>query len=139
MAVAPRWERLDVRPLVFYSEMKHEWAIELHDEVFAWLSEQKEEVQERVRHGLVLLASQGPSLGRPLVDTVTGSSFANMKELRVGSVRILFAFDPRRRAVLLVAGDKRGAWRTWYQAAIPVADARLIEWLNAEEEPTWDS
>lgn len=119
--------------------MEQQWAIELHDDVFAWLRDQEAGVQERVRHGISLLASRGPALGRPLVDTVRGSSFANMKELRVGSVRILFAFDPRRRAVLLVAGDKRGAWKEWYRGAIPEADRRLIDWLNAEGAQTWDS
>lgn len=66
-------------------------------------------------------------LGRSLVDTVKSSRFKNMKELHPGSsgqsnIRILFAFDPARRAILSVAGDKRGQWETWYQENIPVAD-----------------
>lgn len=57
-------------------------------------------------------------LGRPLVDRITGSRIHNLKELRPGSsasseIRILFVFDPERRAVLLVAGDKAGDWRRW--------------------------
>jgi hypothetical protein len=76
---------------------------------------------------LEILGDQGPSLGRPLVDSVTGARHRNMKELRPGSsgrseVRILFAFDPTRRAILLLAGDKRGAWQKWYRTAIPAAD-----------------
>jgi hypothetical protein len=60
-----------------------------------------------------------------------------MKELRPGSiggteVRILFAFDPQRRAVLLVAGDKSGQWEAWYEDNIPVADDRYDEWLATE-------
>ncbi|MEV4627803.1 type II toxin-antitoxin system RelE/ParE family toxin [Micromonospora sp. NPDC049523] len=75
------------------------------------------------------LASEGPVLGRPLVDRVKNSRHHNMKELRPGStgsseVRILFVFDPVRRAVLLVAGDKAGNWRGWYETAIPLADSR---------------
>jgi hypothetical protein len=75
------------------------------------------------------LAADGPALGRPLVDRINGSRHHNMKELRPGStgsseIRILFAFDPTRRAVLLVAGDKSGNWRGWYNTAIPLADDR---------------
>ena len=66
-------------------------------------------------------------LGRPLVDSVKGSRHKNMKELRPGSqgrseLRVLFAFDPSRHAVLLVAGDKTGAWERWYRFHVPVAD-----------------
>lgn len=49
-------------------------------------------------------------LGRPLVDTIHGSSIAILKELRPGNVGILFAFDPWRSTILLVAGDKTGRW-----------------------------
>jgi hypothetical protein len=57
--------------------------------------------------------------------------------LRPGTVRILFAFDPWRSSILLVAGDKRGQWRTWYQEAIPLAEQRYEVYLkerHAEEE-----
>ena len=57
-----------------------------------------------------LLAEHGPGLGRPLVDTIHGSTIANLKELRPGTVRILFAFDPWRSSILLAAGDKSGRW-----------------------------
>ncbi len=67
-----------------------------------------------VRDSVELLAERGPSLGRPAVDRITGSELHNLKELRPGSagkteIRILFIFDPQRRAVLLVAGDKAGS------------------------------
>jgi hypothetical protein len=60
-----------------------------------------------------------------------------MKELRPGStgpseVRILFIFDPERRAVLLVAGDKRGRWQKWYRENISIADRRYGRWLAGE-------
>src|SRR5688572_15176046 len=58
-----------------------------------------------------VLGEMGPSLGRPLVDSITGSRHSNMKELRVGTIRILFAFDPCRRAVLLIGGDKANRWQ----------------------------
>ena len=69
----------------------------------------------------------GPTLGRPLVDSIAYSKIRHLKELRPGSsgrseVRILFVFDPWRSAILLVAGDKSGEWRRWYQEAIPRAE-----------------
>jgi hypothetical protein len=66
----------------------------------------------------------GPALGRPLVDTVHQSRHANMKELRPPSsnLRVLFAFDPRRTAILLILGDKTGRWDAWYDEMVPVAD-----------------
>lgn len=75
-------------------------------------------------------AGQGPLLGRPLVDTMVGSQHKNMKEPRPTSrgrseVRVLFASDPRRRAILLVAGDNSGNWRRWYTKNIPIADERF--------------
>jgi hypothetical protein len=74
------------------------------------------------------LLEDGPALGRPLADRITGSRLHNLKELRPGSsgateVRILFIFDPARNVVLLVAGDKSGQWDRWYQVAIPAAEA----------------
>lgn len=83
-----------------------------------------------------VLAEMGPGLGRPLVDTITGSAIANLKELRPGTVRILFVFDPWRSSILLVAGDKAGQWNTWYRDAIPLAGHRYEVYLKerAEEE-----
>ncbi|WP_327006910.1 type II toxin-antitoxin system RelE/ParE family toxin [Dactylosporangium sp. NBC_01737] len=62
-----------------------------------------------------------------------------MKELRPGSggtteVRMIFAFDPAREAIFLVAGDKAGQWQTWYRKAISLADARFTEHLTALKE-----
>lgn len=74
---------------------------------------------------VTILEDFGPGLGRPLVDQITGSRHQNMKELRVsksGALRVLFAFDPRRMAILLVGGDKSGRWRAWYAEAVPRAD-----------------
>ena len=70
------------------------------------------------------------------MDTLTGSRHKNLKELHPGSsgrseIRILFAFDPRRQAILLVAGDKAGAWKKWYATNIPLAEERLDAHLHA--------
>ena len=97
-----------------------------------WLLELDQDSYEQVVAALELLEERGPQLGRPLVDTVKTSRHKNMKELRPGSkgrseLRILFAFDIERNAVLLVAGDKSRSWKKWYEANIPVADDRLDE------------
>ena len=83
------------------------------------------------------LLDQGPALGRPLVDRITGSRMHNLKELRPGSsghseVRILFIFDPVRNTVLLVAGDKSGRWDEWYCHAIPIAEALYDQYLKEQ-------
>ena len=85
-----------------------------------------------------LLAERGPHLGRLLVDTVVGSRHNNMKELRPEStgrseLRVLFAFDSERQAILLVAGDKAGNWSKWYRRNIPAADDRFSEHLAEVE------
>ena len=80
------------------------------------------------------LEEYGPPHGLPKAVRVPGSSFANLKELRPGSSgrseRVLFAFDPKREAVLLVAGDKSGNWQRWYTENIPVAERRFETWLK---------
>jgi hypothetical protein len=108
------------------------WQVLLVEEVAEWfndLTRNDPRTADLVEDAVDRLAVEGPTLGRPLVDRIKGSRHHNMKELRPGStgsseVRILFAFDPVRRAVLLVAGDKSGNWRGWYEKAIPMADDR---------------
>ena len=87
------------------------------------------------------LAEFGPNLGRPTVDTLKGTSHANMKEMRfnwMGEVwRVAFAFDPQRQAVLLVGGDKGGAdQKRFYKRLITVADNRYSEHLAALDDAT---
>ena len=104
--------------------MDGEWEIFLVDEVRDWIAALDDQAHARVVQALDALAEGGPALGRPLVDTIHGSSMANLKELRPGTVRILFAFDPWRCSILLVAGDKAGRWNEWYQEAVPLAEER---------------
>jgi len=77
-----------------------QWQVVFHDEFFDEYGNWSEVVQDAVLSSLGKLRLFGPSLGRPSVDTLKGSEFPNMKELRVdaegGVWRILFAFDPRR-------------------------------------------
>ncbi len=88
------------------------------------------EEQEDVRASVNVLRQFGPSLGRPHVDSVAGSRFPNMKELRTQHAgrpyRTLFAFDPRRVAILLIGGDKTGNNR-WYEVFVPLADKICAE------------
>jgi hypothetical protein len=108
------------------------WDVEYTDTFGSWWDELGEDEQERIAASVELLQEVGPSLGRPTVDRLEGSRHANMKELRPrgGHIRVLFAFDPRRTAVLLVGGDKRGQWKRWYAQAIPAADDLYDEHLQ---------
>jgi hypothetical protein len=86
-----------------------------------------EEIQDELLARLKVLAEFGPQLGRPNVDTLEGSSFPNMKELRFrkeGLWRFAFAFDPLQQAIVLVGGDKEGENQTkFYKKLIKIADA----------------
>jgi hypothetical protein len=109
--------------------MSSRWEVDL-ELVEAWLLALDQRSYELVIAAVELLGEIGPHLGRPLVDTVTGSRHKNMKELRPGSsgrseLRLLFAFDRARRAIVLVAGDKAGNWKNWYAQNIPIADDRF--------------
>lgn len=114
------------------------WEVYLTDEVDRWLDELA--VADPGSHrqavfAIEALADGGPNLGRPLVDRIKGSSIHNLKELRPGSsggteMRILFAFDPWRSSVLLVAGDKSSRWADWYRRAIPHAEQLYETYLK---------
>ena len=73
-----------------------EWDIYVVNEVREWIESLDDPTHARVVQAIDALADGGPWLGRPLVDTIHGSSIANLKELRPGTVRILFVFDPWR-------------------------------------------
>jgi hypothetical protein len=90
-----------------------QWEVEYTDEFGARWGELTDAEQDAITAAVEVLEEDGPGLGRPLVDRVEGSRYANMKELRPppGNIRILFAFDPRRTAILLIGGDKTGRWR----------------------------
>ena len=104
--------------------------MEFHPDCEAWAEQLSQQDAEALLAAVRVLRSEGPNLGRPLVDTVKASRHANMKELRPGStgrseVRVLFAFDKKRRAVLFAGGDKSDDWDGWYRANVPVADDRF--------------
>ena len=92
-------------------------------------------VQKELFARIKLLEKVGPSLGRPYVDTLNDSKYANMKELRFdadsGVWRVAFAFDPQRYAILLVAGDKIGvSQKKFYKQLIKKADQRFKKHLK---------
>ena len=101
------------------------WTVITTDLFNKWLEQQDESTQEKILAALVVLQQQGPSLGRPLVDIVYDSKFANMKELRVQrrgkSLRAFFFFYPLRQAIVLCIGDKSGKKR-FYTEMLAIAD-----------------
>ena len=117
-----------------------EWMVEYTDQFEEWWEGLTEGEQINVDAKVRLLEQRGPALGRPHVDTIQGSRHPNMKELIVQHAgrpyRVLFAFDPRRCAILLIGGDKTGNDR-WYEEHIPIADRLYdehLETLRREQE-----
>jgi hypothetical protein len=110
-----------------YSAVK--WIVEIGDEFEPEYDALPDKVQDELLAMTRLLQKFGPQLKRPHADTMKASSHANMKELRFkaadGVWRVAFAFDPRRKAVLLVAGDKSGtSEKRFYREFIAKADDR---------------
>lgn len=109
---------------IYFTEPAEKWILGLGDEDY-----------EAIMAAIELLEERGPTLGRPAVDRVSGSRHHNMKELRSfgGFLRALFAFDPKRRAIVLLGGDKTNDWTDWYDRNIPVADELYAAHLRHEE------
>lgn len=111
------------------------WEVEYTDQFEAWWNDLEPEEQEAIDAAVELLEERGPGLGRPLVDNVHQSRHKNMKELRpTTTIRVLFAFDPRRVAILLIGGDKAQTWNRWYDDNVPVADDLYDEHLLEIEQ-----
>ena len=117
------------------------WEVEYTDAFEKWWTGLSEDEQVEVSAKVTLLQERGPTLPRPHADTIISSRHANMKELR-GKVdqrhlRVLYAFDPRRTALLLLGGDKTDD-PNWYEKFVPVADdlfdAHLKELKRAEKK-----
>ena len=106
------------------------WRVQIAEEFEPEFFALQQEVQDAILTVTRLLRQFGPQLGRPQVDTLNGSRHANMKEMRLsaagGEWRVAFAFDPVRRAMLFVAGDKSGgSERRFYRDLIRKADERF--------------
>jgi hypothetical protein len=108
------------------------WDVEFADEFGAWWDELTVEEQESIVPIVRLLEKHGPSLRFPYCSGIVGSLHAHMRELRIQHegrpYRVLYAFDPRRSAVLLIGGDKTGKGR-WYDEFVPIADRIYDEHL----------
>jgi hypothetical protein len=101
------------------------WNVEFTDMFDQWWSELSEDEQVEINAKVILLQQHGPTLPRPHSDVIVTSRHSNMKELR-GKVnqkqlRVLYIFDPRRTALLLLGGDKTGDPK-WYEKFVPIAD-----------------
>lgn len=110
------------------------WVVDIGDEFEPEFDALHEDVRTEILALALVLQQFGPQLGRPRVDTLKGSSHANMKELRFdaadGVWRVAFAFDPKRKAILLVAGDKSGgSEKKFYRELIRKADERFAAHL----------
>jgi hypothetical protein len=124
------------------TEPTRRWVIRATTDVRQWLRALRQtdpKTYRSVNVAIDMLGEAGPGLGRPLVDTLQGSSISNLKELRPRSgrdvaIRILFVFDPWSQAVLLIAGNKAGDWSQWYKVAIPLAEVAFDGWLADERK-----
>lgn len=112
------------------------WEIIETTEYKEWLQSLNNGSKKRVDRKVDRIKQFGPTLGRPDVDHVKGSRHPNLKELRIPGptpIRILFAFDQQRRAVLLIGGDK-GERKDWYSFAIAIADELFDKHLRSEKK-----
>ena len=112
------------------------WVVEFHDAFADEFRDWRHDVQKAAATSIAILELVGPMLGRPHADTLKGSRHKNMKELRFsmgdGEWRIAYAFDPRRRAILLVGASKSGvASDRFYRRLITMADHRLDDHLTS--------
>jgi hypothetical protein len=113
------------------------WEVEFTDEFEAWWADLAQAEQEEINAKVDLLQERGPILPRPHADRIESSRHSNMKELR-GKVderylRVLFAFDPRSTALLLIGGDKTDD-PTWYDKFVPIADNLFDDHLRELEQ-----
>jgi hypothetical protein len=113
------------------------WEIEYTDEFDGWWHSLSEGEQDAVASSVLLLEQYGPNLGFPHSSGISGSKYGHLRELRVqhkgAPYRVLYAFDPRRLALLLIGGNKRGDDR-WYDTYVPLADKLYEEHLKFLEK-----
>ena len=118
------------------------WDVEFTDEFEAWWNNLSESEQIKIDATVRLLEEYGPDLPYPMSSGVIGSRHSHMRELRIQvhgrPFRILYAFNPKRAAILLIGGDKTGN-DLWYEANVPIADRlydRHLEELREEKDGT---
>jgi len=116
------------------------WAVFFHDEFVPEFDRLPTDVKKELLATARLLEARGPTLGRPYVDTLKGSTYSNLKELRIavadGQWRVAFAFDPERAALLLVAANKTGVnQQRFYKNLLRVAESRYAHHLSRKGGP----
>ena len=113
------------------------WEAEYTDEFKEWWEGLSEGQQDAVASGVELLRENGPNLRYPLSSAIGGSRHGHMRELRVQiggrPIRVFYAFDPRRMAILLIGGDKTGHHR-FYEVYVPIADRLYDVYLEELRE-----
>ena len=112
------------------------WPVATTDCFDQWFTDLDDDAQVEVMAAVELLKLLGPRLGRPHADTLNGSKYANMKELRASTadavLRIAFAFDPDRSGILLVGDNKSGvSKRRFYKQLMEKADELYAAHLAA--------
>jgi hypothetical protein len=114
-----------------------EWGVEYTDQFENWWDSLDESEQESVASCVLLLEARGPMLGFTFSSGIEKSKHSHMRELRIQHAgrpyRVLYAFDPRRVAILLIGGDKTGDDR-WYEKNVPIADRTYEAHLEALKE-----
>jgi len=108
------------------------WETEPTSEFDEWFDGLEQDDQEQVIAAQMYLEGAGPMARMPMSYPIQQPNSCGMKELRPGSsgrseMRILYAFDHRRQAILLLGGDKSGDWRGWYDKSVPIADRLFAE------------
>lgn len=123
-------------------DWKMAWKVVFDAEFKLWLRSLDKDLEKEISTLIDLLRKNGPTLSRPYSDTLKGSNIKNLKELRLKFKaehwRILYAFDPIRRAILLLGGNKTGD-PNWYKKNIPIAEKRFFKHLaDLEQEDVND-
>lgn len=110
------------------------WIIKTTDRFDEWYEAQDDTDRTNVLAAMMVLREYGPMLSRPYADTVKGSRYSNMKELRVQSkgepIRAFFAFNSARTGILLCAGNKGGDEKRFYEVMLPIADCEFKKYLE---------
>ncbi|MBM1117002.1 MULTISPECIES: type II toxin-antitoxin system RelE/ParE family toxin [Klebsiella] len=114
------------------------WMIKTTDTFERWFTSLNDTDRARVLAALLVLREKGPGLSRPYADTLRGSRYSNMKELRIQSrgepIRAFFAFGPARTGIVLCAGNKVGNEKRFYDEMLPVAEREFTNWLKTFKE-----
>lgn len=120
------------------------WVIKTTDTFDSWFVRLPQKEKKCVTASLILLSLKGPNLRRPYADTLKGSRFPNMKELRIqchgDPLRALYAFTPERSGLMLCAGRKTGSEKRFYQSMLLLADNELTHYLDnhIEAKEIWE-